>query len=580
MKFRVLALDYDGTIAEDGKLNDEVRRAIEEVRQRGITVALVTGRILSELQRVMGDLDLVDVVVAENGAVLAYPATSRYKVLGQPPPQEYLVELVRRGIQISFGECVVEADAADAERILPVIREMGLPLVILFNRDRLMVLPQAVSKATGLREALTTLRLSPHNALAIGDAENDFEMLAACEMGVAVAWGSEWLKAVADAVLAGSGPVAVADYIRHITAHTRLPAESGKRHQLMLGTTGDGKALKLAVRGRTVLICGDTKTGKSWVAGLLCEELILQRYSVCVIDPEGDYAALEALPGVIVLGKDERPPRLGEVVHLLRHHDTSVVVDLSTIDYETKSQFIASLLARLAQLRRETGLPHRIVVDEAHYFLHGTDVLRLLDLDLAGYTLVTYRVSQLRKEVLTASACVIVMRLTDEQEIQVLLTLYEVEDKSRWTAILAGLAIDEAVLFPNVEEAKGALCKFKIAPRLTTHVRHRQKYSDVPVADRYAFVFTQNGPPLRARTMKEFAAALSAVSPESLDGYMKRGDFSRWIDDVFGDAIFAARVRELEKQSQLNGVPEARDALLKLIEERYFSDESLACVVA
>jgi hydroxymethylpyrimidine pyrophosphatase-like HAD family hydrolase len=48
---------------------------------------------------------------------------------------------------------------------------------IAFNRSRLMVLPQSVSKATCLREALTTLRLSAHNAIGIGDAENDHALL-------------------------------------------------------------------------------------------------------------------------------------------------------------------------------------------------------------------------------------------------------------------------------------------------------------------------------------------------------------------------------------------------------------------
>ena len=42
MKFKVLALDYDGTIAQDGKLNAEVRSAIIEARTRGLVVVLVT----------------------------------------------------------------------------------------------------------------------------------------------------------------------------------------------------------------------------------------------------------------------------------------------------------------------------------------------------------------------------------------------------------------------------------------------------------------------------------------------------------------------------------------------------------
>jgi len=51
MKLRAFALDYDGTIAQDGVLNSQVRAAIGEARARGLVVALVTGRILSDLKR-------------------------------------------------------------------------------------------------------------------------------------------------------------------------------------------------------------------------------------------------------------------------------------------------------------------------------------------------------------------------------------------------------------------------------------------------------------------------------------------------------------------------------------------------
>ena len=46
MKLSVLALDYDGTIARDDKMDPAVRAAIADARERGITVLLVTGRIL------------------------------------------------------------------------------------------------------------------------------------------------------------------------------------------------------------------------------------------------------------------------------------------------------------------------------------------------------------------------------------------------------------------------------------------------------------------------------------------------------------------------------------------------------
>ena len=46
--------------------------------------------------------------------------------------------------------------------------------MLVFNRSRVMVLPQGINKATGLREVLNTMRLSLHNCIGIGDAENDY----------------------------------------------------------------------------------------------------------------------------------------------------------------------------------------------------------------------------------------------------------------------------------------------------------------------------------------------------------------------------------------------------------------------
>ena len=295
--------------------------------------------------------------------------------------------------------------------------------MLLFNRGRLMILPQAISKSTGLTRALTMLRLSSHNAIAIGDAENDHDLLAACEFGVAVAWGSKALQVSADYVLLGNGPSAVAGYIRHVARELRLPRERIDRTRFVLGTTDEGYPLTLAMRGRNVLIAGDPRSGKSWVAGLMCEQLILQGYSLCVIDAEGDYRTLELLPGVVVFGGDTPPPDLPDLARVLRHPHMSAVVDLSHVAYREKIEYLNTLLPMLASLRRTTGLPHRIVIDEAHYFLHEPNVRELVDLDLGAYTLITYRLSDLHCDLRNAIEGIIVKRTTDAREVRSLLAM-------------------------------------------------------------------------------------------------------------------------------------------------------------
>ncbi len=218
LKLSVIALDFDGTIARGDVLEPSMRDAIASARTEGIVVLLVTGRILDDLRRVAGDLHFVDGVIAENGAVIHFPASGRTSALAPRVPEGFVAELHRRGVRFAAGQCLLDADANEAPRLLELIRTLELPLVLIFNRGRVMAAPQGVSKATGLQVALDTLRLSARNTVAIGDAENDHELLRVAEVGVAVAWGSKALQAVADVVLEGSGPGAVGDYVRTLAA--------------------------------------------------------------------------------------------------------------------------------------------------------------------------------------------------------------------------------------------------------------------------------------------------------------------------------------------------------------------------
>jgi hypothetical protein len=465
---------------------------------------------------------------------------------------------------------VVELAAADCAVALRTLRELELPLTLHFNRDRLMVLPPAVSKATGLREALRTLRLSTHNAIAIGDAENDHELLAACEIGAAVAWGSAALRRSADRIVPGDGPAAVAPYLDSLVTSEQTPAELPARRRLVLGRDHAGDVVSLAVRGRNVLIAGAPRSGKSWVGGLLCEQLIVQQYCTCIIDPEGDYAELEALPGVVVLGSDH-PPSLHEVARVLRHSDLSLVLDLTQLGVVEKHDYVVQALRLLTELRRQTGLPHRIVVDEAHYFLHDPTEAAILDLAAGGHTLITYRVSGLAAEVLRGAECVVVTCESDAAEARLLHDVFAASgDPAKWQAELAGLDLDEAVLLPVSPEAGGRLRRFRVAPRLTRHVRHRHKYLDVPAVGERAFRFRLDGAlGPSAASLNQLVNVLKCTPVERFREHVDRGDLSRWIGEVLCDGTLAVTVRDIEEQHRLGRAPDFNDAVIHAIRERY-----------
>ena len=108
MHYLALACDYDGTIAWDGRVNSDTLKALEALRKSGRKLILVTGRELDDLEKVFPRLDLFDRVVTENGALLYHPATREQKLLAEPPPEQFIKELIkRRPVELSVGRVIV-----------------------------------------------------------------------------------------------------------------------------------------------------------------------------------------------------------------------------------------------------------------------------------------------------------------------------------------------------------------------------------------------------------------------------------------------------------------------------------------
>ena len=159
MRYLALACDYDGTIAAAGVVDAPTLAALERLRASGRKLILVTGRELDDLCRVLPHLTLFDLVVAENGALLYWPATRAEQVLGERPPEAFITALQQRGVvPLSCGRVIVATWHPHETTVVEVIRDLGLELQVIFNKDAVMVLPSGVNKATGLSVALDNLR--------------------------------------------------------------------------------------------------------------------------------------------------------------------------------------------------------------------------------------------------------------------------------------------------------------------------------------------------------------------------------------------------------------------------------------
>ena len=209
MNYLALATDYDGTLATDGRVTEMTMAKLRALKESGRRVILVTGRELPELIEVFPELNICDVVVAENGAVLYWPHDQKEEILGEAPTREFIAEMeLHQVLPYSIGRVIFATWRPHETIVLEVIQRLGLGYQIIFNKKAVMVLPGAINKATGLAKALERLQLDGDHCVGVGDAENDFAFLDICGVAAAVDNALDSLKSRCDLVLSkdhGSG---------------------------------------------------------------------------------------------------------------------------------------------------------------------------------------------------------------------------------------------------------------------------------------------------------------------------------------------------------------------------------------
>src|ERR1700688_5013155 len=204
MHYFALACDFDQTLASSGVVAKSTLAALERLVASGRKLVLGTGPRLHALLLIFPEISLFERVIAENGAVLYRPATGETKLLAEPPPQAFVDSLRRHGVSpLAIGSVIGATEVPEDAKVLTAIRELGLELQVIYNKGAVMILPSGVNKATGVLAALSEMCVSHHNAIGIGDAENDHALLGACECGIAVANSIQTLRERADLITSG-----------------------------------------------------------------------------------------------------------------------------------------------------------------------------------------------------------------------------------------------------------------------------------------------------------------------------------------------------------------------------------------
>lgn len=253
MSIRLLAVDLDGTLLDSSsKISPANRQALAEAAARGVEIAVVTGRRFQSAQKILADLSIPLTLISSNGAVIVaasgeivrrnfLPLRVARAVLeaaaGFRPHAVAIFERPGRGqvvmqegaagegplawyranspellqqvpdlpaaitsdpVQIMFGG--PPDFLAPLETLLrnsPVVGEIHLTWTKYFTRNisLLDVLTRGCTKGSALAYWAARSGISPRQVMAIGDNENDLEMLEFSGLPVVMGNGTPGLGA-------------------------------------------------------------------------------------------------------------------------------------------------------------------------------------------------------------------------------------------------------------------------------------------------------------------------------------------------------------------------------------------------
>ena len=244
----LVALDLDGTLLDERSvLPAGHEHAIAELRRQGILVAIVTGRPVLTARRVHEHLRLTTPLVAFNGgwvghldgtpplAVAPLGAEAVREVIdtlagwpgalcAYPDAGTWLMDRDTQhtsrwsryyGVNIQVAPSSFSTRTGPTHKLMWVATPEDLPAAVahlrrtLGNRyqvvasqdDRCEILPQGIHKAWGLERLAAHLGVARERVWAVGDADNDTEMIAWAGHGCAMGQAPARLKRIARHVL-------------------------------------------------------------------------------------------------------------------------------------------------------------------------------------------------------------------------------------------------------------------------------------------------------------------------------------------------------------------------------------------
>ena len=229
---KMITIDLDGTLLRsDGSVSDRTVRTLQAARDKGVVVAIATGRMY-QTARPYGDrLDLGDSPLLLFAGGLIETLESKKILFQQAIPQQTAKDdkWIRGYEEITHSKACICGDEfyrvqGDCNKLLSrgehddlvarkALIEERFPgqFNILFSMPTFLeIMPSGVDKGKGIRRLGELYGITADEIMALGDSQNDLDMLKAAGFPVAMANAADEVKAVASYVTASNNDDGVA----------------------------------------------------------------------------------------------------------------------------------------------------------------------------------------------------------------------------------------------------------------------------------------------------------------------------------------------------------------------------------
>jgi len=220
MRVKAIAVDIDGTLTyKDRSLNC---RAVEALRKVTVPVVLATGNISCFARTAAKLIGVSDIAICENGGVVRFDYDGEDIILGDKEKCLKAAELLKKQFKIEFLDFEYRKSEVCLRRNFPIdkareiIGNSGLAeeVRIVDSGFAYHIIDANVSKGKALRYIAGELKINVKDFAAIGDSENDIDLLKTAGIGIAVANSDEVLKGEADIVLANENGDGVVEALK------------------------------------------------------------------------------------------------------------------------------------------------------------------------------------------------------------------------------------------------------------------------------------------------------------------------------------------------------------------------------